>query len=179
MTPCYTVSPVPRPHGPAGDEIFRRVSVMSPGELAALAAHLQQVERAAIIELRAPVTLAPDSAYHTHTSETVSITDSVSVTVTPGDVRSGSGAGHWGPTGSAVGTSPPAVTSLWDDIKPKSPQDALAVSAELRRWVIVFMLILGSAAVTPGLRAALQDAFVSSINALQEDLTSGSDVAKE
>lgn len=96
----------------------------------------------------------------------------------------GSATGHsvtsTGTTGAVAGASsttyvapaaPEAVASIWNSIKPRSTEDAVRISRELRYLILFMLLIFGgsSGAIdTSELREALGDALRASLKILEE-----------
>lgn len=134
-------SPASGPPGtPRHPDLLDRLSRMSADELTALLVHLDNVERVAGAQLRGDgeLSVAPNRSAEI-SQRLPALTQAARGSATNrGDIPAGSAAGTVTWMGSANGYAPPvqapdAVVSLWESIKPKSTDDALAIVRELRK----------------------------------------------
>lgn len=151
------------------NEVFQLLQGMNLGELAAVHERAERLERDAAERLGVQAHVTGAAAM-----TLPSLTMSAMGTVTP---PGGTGSAHafgvttW--TGSAHGYAPPvptptdAVETLWQLIRPKSTQDALGISRDIRRWVLIVVFIVGGLK-TPAILEAIQEEF--QIDAVQEEV---------
>lgn len=168
------------------EEAFRLLRQMRPEDLAVVLAQLDSVERHAVEQGVVPQGYGEGTfgwkgsgTGHAPPESTVVHPEGIPSEAALGEVHVSTGTAtvrvtayattSWSieaaPTGPA---SSDAVASLWDLVKPKSTEDMVSIARELRLLVITLVLLFGAEAATPTVLAALQDAFATAVDVVQE-----------